>query len=33
MAVSRFRAHGNCAMPVWGEIIEREMKERKIGWP
>jgi hypothetical protein len=20
-------------MPVWGEIIEREMKERKIGWP
>jgi mono/diheme cytochrome c family protein len=27
------RAHGNSAMPVWGEIIEREMKERKIGWP
>jgi mono/diheme cytochrome c family protein len=25
------RAHGNSAMPVWGEIIEREMKERKIG--
>jgi mono/diheme cytochrome c family protein len=27
------RAHANSAMPVWGEIIEREMKERKIGWP
>jgi hypothetical protein len=27
------RTHGNSAMPVWGEIIEREMKERKIGWP
>jgi hypothetical protein len=27
------RARGNSAMPVWGEIIEREMKERKIGWP
>jgi mono/diheme cytochrome c family protein len=27
------RAHGDSAMPVWGEIIEREMKERKIGWP
>jgi mono/diheme cytochrome c family protein len=27
------RAHGNSAMPVWGEIIEREMKERMIGWP
>jgi mono/diheme cytochrome c family protein len=27
------RAHGNSAMPVWGEIIEGEMKERKIGWP
>jgi mono/diheme cytochrome c family protein len=27
------RAHGTSAMPVWGEIIEREMKERKIGWP
>jgi mono/diheme cytochrome c family protein len=27
------RAHGNSAMPVWGEVIERQMKERKIGWP
>jgi mono/diheme cytochrome c family protein len=27
------RAHGDSAMPVWGEIIERDMKERKIGWP
>jgi hypothetical protein len=27
------RAHGNSAMSVWGEIIAREMKERKIGWP
>lgn len=27
------RAHGTSAMPVWGEVIEREMKERKIGWP
>jgi mono/diheme cytochrome c family protein len=27
------RAHGNSAMPVWGQIFEREMEERKIGWP
>jgi mono/diheme cytochrome c family protein len=27
------RAHGNSAMPVWGEIIERDMRERKVGWP
>ncbi len=27
------RAHGDSAMPVWGEIIERDMRERKIGWP
>jgi mono/diheme cytochrome c family protein len=27
------RAHGDSAMPVWGEIIERDMQERKIGWP
>jgi hypothetical protein len=27
------RAHGNSAMPVWGEVIERQMRERKIGWP
>jgi mono/diheme cytochrome c family protein len=27
------RAHGHSAMPVWGEIIEREMQERRIGWP
>jgi hypothetical protein len=20
-------------MPVWGQIFEREMEERKIGWP
>jgi mono/diheme cytochrome c family protein len=27
------RAHGESAMPVWGQIFEREMQERKIGWP
>jgi mono/diheme cytochrome c family protein len=27
------RAHGDSAMPVWGQIFEREMEERKIGWP
>jgi mono/diheme cytochrome c family protein len=27
------RAHGNSAMPVWGQIFERDMEERKIGWP
>lgn len=27
------RAHGDSAMPVWGEIFERDMEERKIGWP
>jgi Cytochrome c len=27
------RAHGESAMPVWGQVFEREMEERKIGWP
>jgi mono/diheme cytochrome c family protein len=27
------RAHGDSAMPVWGQIFERDMEERKIGWP
>jgi mono/diheme cytochrome c family protein len=27
------RAHGGSAMPVWGQIFERELEERKIGWP
>src|SRR5262245_35577245 len=27
------RAHGGSAMPVWGQVFEREMEERKIGWP
>lgn len=27
------RAHGESAMPVWGQIFEQEMRERKIGWP
>jgi mono/diheme cytochrome c family protein len=27
------RAHGASAMPVWGEVIEREMKDQRIGWP
>jgi mono/diheme cytochrome c family protein len=27
------RAHGESAMPVWGQIFEREMEESKIGWP
>jgi hypothetical protein len=20
-------------MPVWGQVFERELEERKIGWP
>jgi mono/diheme cytochrome c family protein len=27
------RAHGASAMPVWGQVFEHEMEERKIGWP
>jgi mono/diheme cytochrome c family protein len=27
------RAHGDSAMPVWGQIFERDMEEQKIGWP
>lgn len=27
------RAHGDSAMPVWGQTFERDMEERKIGWP
>jgi hypothetical protein len=27
------RAHGNAAMPVWGQIFERKIEEQKIGWP
>lgn len=27
------RAHGDSAMPVWGQIFEREMRQQKIGWP
>jgi Cytochrome c len=27
------RAHGESVMPVWGQVFEREMEERKIGWP
>jgi len=27
------RAHGEAAMPVWGQVFEREMEERRIGWP
>jgi mono/diheme cytochrome c family protein len=27
------RAHGESAMPVWGAIFQREMEEKKVGWP
>jgi mono/diheme cytochrome c family protein len=27
------RAHGESAMPVWGQVFEREMEERRVGWP
>jgi mono/diheme cytochrome c family protein len=27
------RAHGDSAMPVWGEVFEGELEERKVGWP
>lgn len=27
------RAHGDSAMPVWGEVFERELEERGMGWP
>jgi mono/diheme cytochrome c family protein len=27
------RAHGESRMPVWGEIFERDMRERYLGWP
>jgi len=27
------RAHGDSAMPVWGEVFERELEERAVGWP
>jgi len=27
------RAHGDSAMPVWGEVFERELEEKLVGWP
>ena len=27
------RAHGDSAMPVWGEVFERELEEKPVGWP
>jgi mono/diheme cytochrome c family protein len=27
------RAYGGSAMPVWRQVFERELEERKIGWP